>query len=127
MAQNLIGNVSQECRKSVFHQFRSACVELQEGRHASAVRIALEVAQKWPLDPAPFNNAIESLMKLEKWDEAQRLFDLAPGSFQLLKYYDLRKTQLEERDIYAGRRPPVDPFYGQPDLGGVLKAESTGI
>lgn len=66
-------------------------------------------------------------MALGKWDAAQRLFNAAPPSLQRLKHFDLMKSRLEARNIATGELLVREPFYGQPDLGGLVTTRKRRI
>jgi hypothetical protein len=106
---------------------RLAWLEARQGRHESAARRFIEISRQWPLDPAAFNNGIMSLMALGKWDAVRRLFGAAPASFRCLNQFDLMKSKLESRDINVGQSLITGPFYGQPDLGGLLTTRGRQI
>jgi len=75
---------------------------------------------QWPEDPAGFFNAMDVLMRMERWEEAGRVFELLPECALKLKFYEERKQQLQARDLSAGENVKINEFYGQPDLGGML-------
>ena len=119
-ARDLLDDLGDSCSESAVFRLRLAWLEMRQGRHESAARRFIEIVRQWPLDPAAFNNGIVSLMALGKWDTAQRLFNAAPPSLRRLKHFDLMKSRLETRNIATGELLVREPFYGQPDLGGLL-------
>jgi hypothetical protein len=84
----------------------------------------IEVIRRWPDDPAPFLNLLLIYENTKQWDAAGLLLANVPPAFYHLSAAEMHARRIELREIespqaYSG----YAPFYGQPDIGGIVKNE----
>jgi tetratricopeptide (TPR) repeat protein len=94
--------------------------ENRRGYRNFATRLYKEIARRWPQDPVGYYNAIENLMKEEKWDEAKRILDQAPENYRVLALSKMQQEQLDQKSTDR-KSSKEDVFYGQPEWDEKLK------
>ena len=95
------------------------------GSQEENLRLLLFVTQKWPQDPAAFANAANIFVQAGRWDAARRVLARAPKSFHHLAMAPALIRQVAAQNIKAATPPATSPpFYGQPDIGGLVKRPS---
>ncbi len=80
----------------------------------------IEVIRRWPDDPAAFYNLLLNYAAIEAWDCADLLLANVPPAFHYLRDADALTKRIESRSS-SHESLSYREFYGQPNLGGVVK------
>ena len=118
-ACRVLEEIPAELLSNPFYQMRVAAHWQERRENERALRVFLSLCQAWREDTAPFCNAAVSLMRMGWNDDAERVLDTAPASARSLEHWTVlrRAAAVGSNDF---RLPPLKPFRGQPDLGGLL-------
>ena len=91
---------------------------------AVAIDWNIEVIRRWADDPAAFHNILLIYEKTGEWDTAALVLANVPPAFHRLSGADNLIKRIETRGREFWNPVRAITFYGQPDLGGVVKSES---
>jgi len=86
----------------------------------------LAIARRWPADPLGWINMMDLCCDMGAWEGARICLQNAPRSACLFHLHAKLIQQIDRRDRLAVPDFPVTPFYGQEDLGGIMRASSVG-
>jgi len=84
----------------------------------------IDVIRRWPDDPAAFLNALIFYENTKQWDTAGLLLANVPPAFYHFNAAEIHARRVERRESESSRADPdYAPFYGQQDIGGIVKNE----
>lgn len=90
-------------------------------RQEEALATWLQLAQRWPDDPVGFHNAARLLALRNEWTQAEAVLQFLPsGANRILCVEELRQ-QIADRDMHKTAYILKETFYGQRNLGGILR------
>lgn len=113
-----VGNGLFLCHQALF--FREAGDDL---RHAEAL---LGLTRRWPADPLGWVNLTDLCCACGQWESARTCAQKAPRAAWFFHIFANLVRQLESKDRSAGTPFTAQPFFGQKDLGDILRASSFG-
>lgn len=91
------------------------------GRDDEAMRCWLTLIERWPDDPSGFYSAARIMAKHKKWNYADQIISrLSVGCQNILPVEALRK-KIADRNMNKTALISESTFYGQRDLGGILR------
>jgi hypothetical protein len=97
-------------------------VEEQPCSRREMLATKCRLMHRWPRDPAAFANALHQLCDAKKWDAADFLLRRAPRSLMAMRQARCLVGQIQKREFDSGSLLKMDnPFYGQPDIGGLVR------
>lgn len=82
----------------------------------------LALARRWPADPLGWVNMMNLCCEQGAWDGAKICIKKAPINAWFFHLYANLIKQTDRRDREATRPIVISPFYGQNDLGGIMRA-----
>lgn len=91
--------------------------------YAVAIDWSIEVIRRWPSDPAAFHNILLIYERIGAWDSTALVLANVPLAFHRLNGAGnlIKRIETRGREMWSPDRAVV--FYGQPDLGGIVRSE----
>lgn len=108
-------------RKHPLFCLRQAMLYQADNDHERALPLYLKLCSTWPDDAVGFANACNSLMKLGRWIDAEKVFRMAPKCYEQFLLHNYQRQSLCKRTLDNPTYKTVS-FRGQPDLGGLLSS-----
>ena len=87
---------------------------------ARSLPIWKELQTRWPQDAVGFGNGVTALMKLGRWEEAERLLNDAPRCYQKFRLYRSQLAALKPRNANGLCAKGSVTFRGHPGLNGIV-------
>ncbi|MFZ4600223.1 MAG: hypothetical protein ACOYNN_16410, partial [Terrimicrobiaceae bacterium] len=95
------------------------------GKQQEVRGLQIEILKSWPLDPSPYFNLIQAAIGTQNWPEAEMIFASCPPAFRFVKAAPAIHESIKARQQLPGLQVPVNCFYGQPGIGGIIADETT--
>lgn len=87
-----------------------------------AMATLLDLARRWPADPYPWVNLMDLCCEQELWDQARICAQQVPRSAWFFRFFTNLIQKMDQKDRAGGQPFSHTPFYGQKDLGGIMRA-----
>ena len=94
------------------------------GKQDEEPALRIEMLKCWPLDPSPYFNLIQTAIRTGNWSEAEMILASCPPAFRFFKAAPAIRESIKIRQRLPGVDVPVDFFYGQPGIGGLIAVEA---
>lgn len=111
-------------RQAALYLCRQGSLAFSEDENEKALAICGELRRRWPQDAAGWLNAVKALRALGRDMEALEMLRAAPGCCRSFRVHWLHLAGLEPGVPLRYPCCKERAFLGQPDLGGLLIADS---
>ena len=101
---------------------RRECHPFNRRSQQEVLAMNFQLMNRWPQDPAAFCNALDHLCDLKNWDAADMVLRRSPRSLMALCRTRKIVEQIQKREVMVIIPWEERFFYGQPDLGGLVRS-----
>lgn len=102
------------CHKAIFLR--------QAGDDLRYAEVLLALARRWPADPLGWVNLMSLCCQRAQWEGARTCATRAPRNAWHFRLFVSLIRQMDQKDRDSSLLPTCEPFFGQKNLGGILRA-----
>ncbi len=123
--EKVMAEFSPRAKKSALWKIISAAQASRAGDDRRHLQFLLEVILKWPTDPTAYGNLVNFCAKRGQWHSAKGILARTPPSLLHLRVARTITLRVMTRSSQAhGDAIYKVPFYGQPDIGEMVRQPS---